>query len=301
MPDNIQPQPLLVEIAIEPNSKADQERLGIALAGLTAEDPSFRASRDPESGQTVLKGTSESHLEGKIDILKRIHRIDAAIGAPQAALRERPTERVEHTFTHKRQSGGSGQFAAVSIVVEPNESGKGYAFESRIVGDALPTRYLSGVEKGLESVLASGVVAGFPVVDVRVALTDGKYHNIDSSTLTFEIATRACFREALIKAKSVLIEPIMKVNVVTPESYARSIIGDLNARRGNVQLQDRHGNDCIINATAPLMSLFGYASALQMISEGSAACTMQFDHYAAAPPFYTGNDPPFRPAIGMRA
>jgi elongation factor G len=195
MPDEIDTQPPLVEMAIEPKSKADQEKLGIALAKLTAEDPSFRVSTDHESGQTLLKGTSELHLDIKIDILKRTYKVDANIGAPQVAFRERVTKRVEHSYTYKKQTSGTGQFAAVTLVVEPNEPGKGYEFESRIVGGAVQKEYLPGVEKGLESVLGSGVVAGFPVVDVKVQLIDGKYHDVDSSALAFEIATRACFRD----------------------------------------------------------------------------------------------------------
>src|SRR6202012_4450277 len=207
------PQPV-IEIAVEPKSKADQEKLGGALQKLAAEAPSFTVSTDHESGQTILKGMGELHLDIKIDILKRTYKVDANIGAPQGAFRERVTKRVEHSYTHKKQTGGTGQFAAITIVVEPNEPGKGYEFESKIVGGAVPKEYIPGVEKGLESVLSSGVVAGFPVVDVKVQLIDGKYHDVDSSALAFEIATRACFREALQKGKSVLLEPIMKVEVV---------------------------------------------------------------------------------------
>jgi elongation factor G len=309
MPSDIHTQPLPIEIAIEPKSKADQENLGIALAKLAAEDPSFRMSTDQESGQTILTGTSESHLEGKIDILKRTYGIDANIGAPLVAFRERPTKRVEHDYVHKKQSGGSGQFAAVKIVVEPNEAGKGYEFESKIIGGAVPKEYIPGVEKGLESVLISGVVAGFPVVDVRVELIDGKYHDVDSSALAFEIASRVAFREALQKAKSVLLEPIMKsvllepimkVEVMTPEDHIGAVIGDLRLRRGQIQSRVMRGNTAVINASAPLMTMFGYANALRVMSEGRAAFTMQFDCYAPAPPF-SDDDPPFRPAIGMRA
>src|SRR6202008_4600930 len=196
------PDPV-IEIAIEPKSKADQEKLGIALAKLAAEDPSFRVSTDHESGQTILKGMGELHLDIKVDILKRTYKVDANIGAPQVAFRERVTKRVEHSYTHKKQTGGTGQFAAVTIIVEPNEAGKGYEFESKIVGGAVPKEYIPGVEKGLESVLSSGVVAGFPIVDVKVQLIDGKYHDVVSSALAVECDTRACFREALQKAKSV--------------------------------------------------------------------------------------------------
>ncbi|MEZ5821700.1 MAG: elongation factor G [Xanthobacteraceae bacterium] len=276
------PDPV-IEIAIEPKSKADQEKLGIALAKLAAEDPSFRVSTDHESGQTILKGMGELHLDIKVDILKRTYKVDANIGAPQVAFRERITKRVENAYTHKKQTGGTGQFAAVTLVVEPNEPGKGYEFESKIVGGAVPKEYIPGVEKGIESVLSSGVVAGFPVVDVKVQLIDGKFHDVDSSALAFEIATRACFREALQKGKSVLLEPIMKVEVVTPEDYTGSVIGDLNSRRGQIQGQDMRGNANVINAMVPLMNMFGYVNNLRSMSQGRATFTMQFDHYAEAP------------------
>jgi elongation factor G len=276
------PEPV-IEIAIEPKSKADQEKLGVALAKLAAEDPSFRVSTDHESGQTILKGMGELHLDIKVDILKRTYKVDANIGAPQVAFRERVTKRVEHSYTHKKQTGGTGQFAAVTIIVEPNEAGKGYEFESKIVGGAVPKEYIPGVEKGLESVLGSGVVAGFPIVDVKVQLIDGKFHDVDSSALAFEIATRACFREALQMGKSVLLEPIMKVEVVTPEDYTGSVIGDLNSRRGQIQGQDMRGNANVINAMVPLMNMFGYVNNLRSMSQGRATFTMQFDHYAEAP------------------
>ncbi len=276
------PEPV-IEIAIEPKSKADQEKLGIALAKLAAEDPSFRVSTDHESGQTILKGMGELHLDIKVDILKRTYKVDANIGAPQVAFRERITKRVENAYTHKKQTGGTGQFAAVTLIVEPNEPGKGYEFESKIVGGAVPKEYIPGVEKGIESVLSSGVVAGFPIVDVKVQLIDGKYHDVDSSALAFEIATRACFREALQKGKSVLLEPIMKVEVVTPEDYTGSVIGDLNSRRGQIQGQDMRGNANVINAMVPLMNMFGYVNNLRSMSQGRATFTMQFDHYAEAP------------------
>ncbi len=276
------PEPV-IEIAIEPKSKADQEKLGVALAKLAAEDPSFRVSTDHEFGQTILKGMGELHLDIKVDILKRTYKVDANIGAPQVAFRERITQRVEHSYTHKKQTGGTGQFAAVTLVVEPNEPGKGYEFESKVVGGAVPKEYIPGVEKGVESVLSSGVVAGFPVVDVKVQLIDGKYHDVDSSALAFEIATRACFREALQRGKSVLLEPIMKVEVVTPEDYTGSVIGDLNSRRGQIQGQDMRGNANVINAMVPLMNMFGYVNNLRSMSQGRATFTMQFDHYAEAP------------------
>ena len=293
-------EPWLVEIAIEPKSKADQEKLAVTLAKLAAEDPSFRVSTDLESGLTILKGVDEFQLDGKIDILRRAYKVEANVGTPQVAFRERVTKRAEVKYTHKKQTGGTGQFAEVSIVVEPNEPGKGYEFESKIVGGAVPKEYIPGVEKDLNSVMGSGVVAGFPVVDVKVQLVDGKYHDVDSSALAFEIASRAAFREALTKGKSVLLEPIMKVEVVAPEGYTRSVIGDLNSRRGQLRGQNMRGNANIIHAMVPLMSMFGYARDLRSMSQGRATFTMQFDHYAEAPP--NDDDPPtFRPSIGMRA
>jgi elongation factor G len=276
------PDPV-IEIAIEPKSKADQEKLGVALAKLAAEDPSFRVSTDQESGQTILKGMGELHLDIKVDILKRTYKVEANIGAPQVAYRERITKPVTIDYTHKKQTGGSGQFARVKIHVEPNEAGKGYEFDSKIVGGTVPKEYIPGVEKGLESVLGSGVLAGFPVVDLKAQLIDGAYHDVDSSALAFEIAARAALREALQKGGSVLLEPIMKVEVVTPEDYTGSIIGDLNSRRGQIQGQDMRGNANVINAMVPLANMFGYVNTLRSMSQGRATFTMQFDHYEQVP------------------
>ena len=276
------PEPV-IEIAIEPKSKADQEKLGVALAKLAAEDPSFRVSTDQESGQTILKGMGELHLDIKVDILKRTYKVDANIGAPQVAFREKLTQRVEHEYTHKKQTGGSGQFAAIKIIVEPTEPGMPFEFENEIIGGAVPKEYIPGVEKGLESVVTSGPVAGFPVVDLKVTLIDGKYHDVDSSALAFEICARQCLREALQRGKPVLLEPIMKVEVVTPEDYTGSVIGDLNSRRGQIQGQDMRGNANVINAMVPLMNMFGYVNNLRSMSQGRATFTMQFDHYAELP------------------
>ena len=297
MSDDVASQLSLIEIAIEPKSKADQEKLGVALTKLAAEDPSFHVSTDPESGQTILKGTSEAHLDAKVGLLKR-DGINANIGAPQVAFRERITERVEHSYTHKRQAGGSGQFAAVTLLLEPNSFGRGNAFASRITGSAVPEKYLLGVKKGLESVLSSGVVAGFPVVDVKVQLIDGKYHDIDSSALAFEIATRACFREALRKAGPVLLEPIMKVEVITPTDAIPAVVDDLNLRRARILSREIRGDTVVVTALAPLMNMFGYVNALRPKSMGRATFTMRFDHYAPVGP---NDDPPFQPAVGMRA
>jgi len=276
------PEPV-IEIAIEPKSKADQEKLGVALTKLATEDPSFRVSTDQESGQTILKGMGELHLDIKVDILKRTYKVDANIGAPQVAFREKITQRVEHSYTHKKQTGGSGQFAAIKILCEPTAPGTPFEFADEIVGGAVPKEYIPGVEKGLESVLGSGVLAGFPVVDLKVTLTDGKYHDVDSSALAFEICARQCLREALQKGKPVLLEPIMKVEVVTPEDYTGSVIGDLNSRRGQIQGQDMRGNANVINAMVPLMNMFGYVNNLRSMSQGRATFTMQFDHYAELP------------------
>jgi elongation factor G len=276
------PEPV-IEIAIEPKSKADQEKLGLALAKLAAEDPSFRVSTDQESGQTILKGMGELHLDIKVDILRRTYKVDANIGAPQVAYRETITRRSEVDYTHKKQTGGTGQFARVKLVIEPNETGAGFSFESKIVGGAVPKEYIPGVEKGLNSVIGAGVVAGFPVVDIKVELIDGAFHEVDSSALAFEIASRAALREGLQKGGSVLLEPVMKVEVVTPEDYTGSVIGDLNSRRGQIQGQDMRGNAVVINAMVPLANMFGYVNTLRSMSQGRANYTMQFDHYEQVP------------------
>jgi elongation factor G len=276
------PDPV-IEIAIEPKSKADQEKLGTALAKLVAEDPSFRVSTDQESGQTIIKGMGELHLDIKVDILKRTYKVEANIGAPQVAYREKITRPVTVDYTHKKQTGGSGQFARVKINVAPGEPTSGFTFENEIVGGVVPKEYIPGVEKGLESVLGSGVLAGFPVVDLKVELVDGAYHDVDSSALAFEIAARSALREALQKGGSVLLEPIMKVEVVTPEDYTGSVIGDLNSRRGQIQGQDMRGNANVITAMVPLANMFSYVNNLRSMSQGRATFTMQFDHYEQVP------------------
>ncbi len=225
----------------------------------------------------------ELHLDIKVDILRRTYKVDANIGQPQVAYREKLTRRQEIDYTHKKQTGGTGQFARVKFVVEPNEPGAGFSFESKIVGGAVPKEYIPGVEKGLNSVLGAGVLAGFPVVDVKVELIDGAYHDVDSSALAFEIASRAAFREALQKGGSVLLEPVMKVEVVSPEEYTGSVIGDLNSRRGQIQGQDMRGNANVINAMVPLANMFGYVNQLRSFSQGRANFTMQFDHYEEVP------------------
>jgi elongation factor G len=276
------PDPV-IEIAIEPKTKADQEKLGVALAKLVAEDPSFRVMTDVESGQTIIKGMGELHLDIKVDILKRTYKVEANIGAPQVAYREKITRVVTHDYTHKKQTGGHGQFARIKIQVEPSEPGVGFEFENDVVGGSVPKEFIPAVEKGLESVLGSGVLAGFPVVDVKVTLIDGAYHEVDSSAMAFEIAARQGLREALQKGGPVLLEPIMKVEVVTPEDYTGSVIGDLNSRRGQIHGQDMRGNANVVNAMVPLANMFGYVSNLRSMSQGRATFTMQFDHYEQVP------------------
>src|ERR1700704_4210254 len=276
------PEPV-IEIAIEPKSKADQEKLGVALAKLATEDPSFRVSTDPESGQTILKGMGELHLDIKVDILRRTYKVDANIGAPQVAYREKITKAVTVDYQHKKQTGGTGQFAQIKIVCEPLPAGGGFVFENEVVGGAVPKEFIPGVEKGLASVLGAGVLAGFPVVDLKVTLIDGRYHEVDSSALAFGTGARMALRDALQKGGSVLLEPIMKVEVVTPEDYTGSVIGDLNSRRGQIQGQDMRGNANVITAMVPLANMFSYVNNLRSMSQGRATFTMQFDHYSEVP------------------
>ncbi|MFL2789663.1 MAG: elongation factor G, partial [Paracoccaceae bacterium] len=276
------PDPV-IEIAVEPKTKADQEKMGQGLARLAAEDPSFRVETDLESGQTIMKGMGELHLDILVDRLKREFKVEANIGAPQVAYRETIGHEVEHSYTHKKQSGGSGQFAEVKMIISPTEPGEGYTFESRIVGGAIPKEYIPGVEKGIKSVMDSGPLAGFPVIDFKVALIDGKFHDVDSSVLAFEIAGRMAMREGLKRAGAKLLEPIMKVEVVTPDEYTGGIIGDLTSRRGQVQGQDTRGNAIAIDAWVPLGNMFGYINTLRSMSSGRANFTMQFDHYEAVP------------------
>jgi len=276
------PDPV-IEIAIEPKSKADQEKLGVALAKLVAEDPSFRVTTDQESGQTIIKGMGELHLDIKVDILKRTYKVDANIGAPQVAYREKISRLATVDYTHKKQTGGHGQFARIKIVAEPAPPGTGFEFENEVVGGAVPKEFVPAVEKGLEAMLGSGVLAGFPVVDLKVRLIDGDSHDVDSSSMAFEICARAAMREALQKGAPALLEPIMKVEVVTPEEYTGSVIGDLNSRRGQIQGQDMRGNANVIAAMVPLANMFSYVNNLRSMSQGRATFTMQFDHYAEVP------------------
>jgi elongation factor G len=276
------PDPV-IELAIEPKSKTDQEKMGQALSRLAQEDPTFRVTTDQESGQTVIKGMGELHLEIKVDILKRQYKVECNVGAPQVAYRETISKRAEIDYTHKKQSGGSGQFARIKLVFEPQEPGAGYKFESEIVGGAVPKEFIPGVAKGLESSRDSGVLAGFPLIDFKATLIDGAYHDVDSSVLAFEIAARAAFREGIPKAGPKLLEPIMKVEVVTPEEYMGDCIGDLNSRRGQIQGMEARGNAQVINAMVPLANMFGYVNTLRSMTQGRAAYSMTFDHYAAVP------------------
>ncbi len=273
----------VIEIAIEPKTKADQEKLGIALSRLASEDPSFLVSSDIETGQTVIKGMGELHLEIKVDILKREYKVEASVGAPQVAYRETITRPADIDYTHKKQSGGAGQFARVKITFEPLEVGAGFVFENKIVGGAIPREYIPGVQKGLQSALETGVVAGYPMIDFKATLTDGAYHDVDSSVLAFEIAGRAAFREGIAKAGPKILEPIMKVEVVTPEDYMGDVIGDLNSRRGQVTGMDTRGNARVVNAMVPLANMFGYVNSLRSMSQGRAQFSMVFDHYEQVP------------------
>ena len=274
------PEPV-IEIAVEPNSKNDQEKMSAGLARLAAEDPSFRVNTDIESGQTIMKGMGELHLDILIDRLKREFKVEANIGAPQVAYRETITKEVEVDYTHKKQSGGSGQFARVKLVFKPIEDG--YTFDNKVVGGSVPKEYVPGVEKGLIAAKETGTIAGFPVIDFGVELIDGASHDVDSSVLAFEIAARAAFREAVDKAAPRLLEPVMKVEIITPEEYMGDIIGDLNSRRGNVGGMDQRANARVINAMVPLANMFGYVNTLRSMSQGRAQYTMQFDHYEQVP------------------
>jgi elongation factor G len=276
------PEPV-IEMKVEPKTKGDQEKMAMALYKLAAEDPSFRVSTDSESGETIIKGMGELHLDIKVDILKRTHKVEVQVGAPQVAYREAITRKVTKDYTHKKQTGGTGQFARVILEIEPNEKGAGNAFESKIVGGSVPKEYIPGVEKGLNSVLTNGPLIGFPVVDLKVSLIDGAYHDVDSSAIAFEIATRAAMKEAFDQAGAILLEPMMKVEVTSPEEFVGSVIGDLNSRRGQIVGTSMRGNANIINALVPLANMFGYINNLRSMSQGRASYTMQFDHYAQVP------------------
>jgi elongation factor G len=276
------PDPV-IEIAVEPKTKSDQEKMGLALNRLAAEDPSFRVKTDEESGQTIIAGMGELHLDIIVDRMKREFKVEANIGAPQVAYRETITRKAEIDYTHKKQTGGTGQFARIKLVIEPNEPGAGYTFESTIVGGSVPKEYIPGVTKGIESVMSSGPLAGFPMVDIKATLIDGAYHDVDSSVLAFEIAARAGFREGIAKASPKLLEPVMKVEVVTPEEYMGDVIGDLNSRRGQITGTENRGIVNVVSAMVPLANMFGYVNNLRSMSQGRAQYAMVFDHYEQVP------------------
>jgi len=276
------PDPV-IEVAVEPKTKADHEKMGQALARLAQEDPSFRVNTDEESGQTIIKGMGELHLEILVDRMRREFKVEANVGAPQVAYRETISKKTDVDYSHKKQSGGAGQFARVKITFEPGEPGSGYEFINKIKGGNIPTEYIPGLQKGLISQQQSGVMAGFPCIDFKATLTDGAYHDVDSSALAFEIAARAAFREGIAKASPVLLEPMMKVEVITPEEYMGDVIGDLNSRRGQVQEMTTRGNANVINGMVPLANMFGYVNNLRSLTQGRANYSMQFDHYEQVP------------------
>jgi elongation factor G len=276
------PEPV-IEIAVEPKTQSDQEKMGVALNRLAAEDPSFRVASDPESGQTVIKGMGELHLEIIVDRMLREFKVDAKIGQPQVAYRETISRKADVDYTHKKQTGGSGQFARIKIELEPLPSGSGFQFENEVVGGNIPKEFIPGVQKGLKSAIESGVMSGFPVTDLKVTLYDGAYHDVDSSVMAFEIAARAAFREGAQKAGPKLLEPVMRVEVVSPEDYLGDIIGDLSSRRGNITGMGQRGNASIVNALVPLATMFGYVNTLRSMSQGRAQFTMHFDHYEIVP------------------
>ena len=276
------PDPV-IEVAVEPKTKVDHEKMGIALGRLAQEDPSFRVTNDEESGQTIIKGMGELHLEILVDRMKREFKVEANVGAPQVAYRETISKSTDVDYSHKKQSGGAGQFARVKISFDPGEPGSGYEFINKIKGGNIPTDYIPGVKKGLIAQQQSGVIAGFPCIDFKATLNDGAYHDVDSSVLAFEIAARAAFREGIAKANPVLLEPIMKVEVLTPEKYMGDVIGDLNSRRGQVQEMNTRGNANVVNAMVPLANMFGYVNNLRSLTQGRANYSMQFDHYEQVP------------------
>ena len=276
------PEPV-IEIAVEPKTKGDQDKMGQALARLATEDPSFRVSVDDESGQTVIKGMGELHLEIIVDRMKREFKVDANIGAPQVAYRETISRSADVDYTHKKQTGGAGQYARIKLHFEPLPPGSGFVFENSVVGGVVPKEYIPGVEKGLRASTENGVLAGFPVIDLKAELYDGGYHDVDSSALAFDIAARAAFKEGVMKAAPKLLEPIMRVEVVTPDDYMGDVIGDLNSRRGQVTGMDTRGNARVIDAMVPLAYMFGYVNTLRSMSQGRAQYTMHFDHYEQVP------------------
>ena len=276
------PDPV-IEVAVEPKTKADQEKMSEALGRLAAEDPSFGVTTDIESGQTIIKGMGELHLDIIVDRMKREFKVEADVGAPQVAYRETITSEADVDYTHKKQSGGAGQFARVKMTVKKGEPGCGLDFVNKVVGGNIPKEYIPGVQKGIESAMQNGVVAGYPVIDISVTLYDGAYHDVDSSVMAFEIAGRTAFKDALSKSQPKLLEPMMKVEVVTPEDFVGDVIGDLNSRRGQVQGMEPQGNATLVKSTVPLATMFGYVNNLRSMTQGRAVYTMQFDNYELVP------------------
>jgi elongation factor G len=291
----------VVEIAVEPKTKADHEKMGVALNRLAAEDPSFRVTTDHESGQTIIKGTDELHLEALVDRMMREFKVEANVGAPQVAYRETLSRPVEVDYTHKKQSGGSGQFGRVKVQVAPGERGSGVQFIDEIKGGNIPREYVPSIEKGMRQSAEEGSLMGFPIIDFEIHLVDGAYHDIDSSPIAFEIAGRAAMREAAQKARTKLLGPIMKVEVVTPEDYVGDIIGDLNSRRGQIHGTNSRGNAQIVEAMVPLANLFGYVKHLRLVTEGNAAASMTFERYDVVEPEGTDPDDTFPAAAALRA
>ena len=294
----VPPAFVLLEIAIEPKSKEDQEKLGVGLTRLISEDPSFVVRVDAESGQTILAGSSEQLLDAKIAVLKHVHGVDLNVGAPQVAYRETLGRRAEVEYTHKRiVAGGIGEFARVKLVFEPGEPNSGAVAESR--AEAAPLTFVVGALRGVEAAAQDGLIAGFPVIDFEAILTDVVYHDLDSSALTFEIAARGAFKKLREEGAPILLEPVMRVEVLTPDEYMGDVIGDLNSRRGQVQGAETRGKAQMVTAFVPLASMFGYFNTLRSFSQGRADFSMAYSHYAPIPRF-AEPDPDFSPAIGMR-
>jgi elongation factor G len=276
------PNPV-IDVAIEPKTKADQDKLAIALQKLSEEDPTFRVHTDPETAQTIISGMGELHLEIIVDRLKREFKVEANVGEPQVSYREAIRSAVTHTYTHKKQTGGRGQFAHVEIEFSPTEDGTGFIFENGIVGGSIPREFIPSVEKGIKSALDRGPLAGYPIEGVKARLVDGKFHAVDSDQLSFEVAGRMAFREASRLAKPIIMEPIMKVEVITPEEYMGDVIGDLNSRRGHIGGMGQRGDAQVIDAMVPLSKMFGYSTDLRSNTQGRAIYSMQFDHYTEVP------------------
>jgi elongation factor G len=276
------PDPV-ISVAVAPKDKAASEKMGVALGKMIAEDPSFRVETDEDSGETILKGMGELHLDIKVDILKRTHGVEVTVGKPQVAYRETITQRTEDSYTHKKQTGGSGQFAKIDYVIEPGEAGSGYEFESKVTGGNVPREFWPAVEKGFKDSMDRGVLAGYPCLDFKVTLMDGSYHPVDSSAVAYEIAAKSAYRQSMPKAGPQLMEPIMKVDVFTPEDHVGDVIGDLNRRRGMIKAQEAGPTGVRIKAEAPLSEMFGYIGDLRTMTSGRGQFSMEFSHYMPCP------------------